>query len=229
MDLGVETKLVKNRAVLRLKGRLVAGEEADKLESEVRSQLDQHLDVVLNLKEITFVDSSGLGAMVRLRVQAQARKLHVVLCEVTQRQRDLLRMTNLEPLFQIYESEAAAVEAEAVPVKRNTGPIMVNTVVCIDSSMQLLTYLTSILRAKGYHAVSVNNFPDASALLKMPTTKFAVFGPNPLASHYESPADELRKLAPNVPFVMVENDDNAERMAENVIQAVAAKIPSAQL
>src|SRR5262249_20427881 len=96
-------------AFLDLKGRFVFGEE-DVVKVAVNSLLEQgRRQFVLNLREVTFMDTTGLSAMISIRLAIQKRGCEIKLVELPRRIYDLLIVTKLTTLFDIVTSENEAV------------------------------------------------------------------------------------------------------------------------
>jgi anti-sigma B factor antagonist len=87
-------------AVVRCHGDLVAG-VTDVLYREVRQLIPDSKRIVLDLKELTYVDSSGLGTLVRLYVSAKTAKCDLELTNVSGRIRQILGITNLLSVLQV--------------------------------------------------------------------------------------------------------------------------------
>jgi len=84
--------------LVRCQGKLTA-EHANQLYNPVSELLPRYRRVILDLANLTRMDSMGLGAVVRLYVHAKSRGTAVELRNLNQRIRDLLVLTNLLPLF----------------------------------------------------------------------------------------------------------------------------------
>lgn len=100
--------------VLALAGRLVL----DEGELPLREHIDRliaanRLDIVLNLHDVTYMDSCGVGAVVSKYVSLRRRGGHMKLVCPSERCRRVLSITHLLPLFESYESEDAAVASFA--------------------------------------------------------------------------------------------------------------------
>ncbi|HUQ49720.1 MAG TPA: STAS domain-containing protein [Terriglobales bacterium] len=108
MDLTFEQRSEGTTTVIRATGRIVLGAEADALDSTVKAALNDVNEVLLNLAGVNYVDSSGLGLLVRMNTAARARKKRIVLCCLTERIQHLFKMTNVTGLFQIFADEASA-------------------------------------------------------------------------------------------------------------------------
>ena len=100
-----------NVVILELSDRLTVETEAD-LRDAVRRHLDagrRHL--VLDLSHVPYVDSCGLGTMVQAYVSAHRAGGSVKLLNITPRVRQLLTITRLLTVFELYQPEARAVGA----------------------------------------------------------------------------------------------------------------------
>ena len=112
--LKVQAKNLGPVAVLQLEGQIVNG-ETEVLQNVVRC-LSATSVVKLDLGCVTTVDARGLGAMLELREQAEAKGIRLELMNVTKRIGTLLKLTRLDTVFQI------ATGVEFFPaVARNRG------------------------------------------------------------------------------------------------------------
>jgi anti-sigma B factor antagonist len=85
-------------AVVRCHGRLVAG-TADEFYREVKPVLPQIKEMVLDLGDLTYVDSMGLGTLVRLYSAARQQECEFQLLHLGKQLRNVLKMTNLLSVF----------------------------------------------------------------------------------------------------------------------------------
>lgn len=92
-------------------GRIVFGEETAELRDRVRTLIQKGSRIVLNLEDITYIDSGGLGTLVSLYITGQNTGGAVKLARLTQRVGDLLQITKLLTVFEVYDSEEEAVES----------------------------------------------------------------------------------------------------------------------
>lgn len=92
-------------------GRLIFGEETALLRDQVKSLLAQNGRIVLNLADVTYIDSGGLGTLVSLYTTARNAGGAIKLARLTQRVGDLLQVTKLLTVFEVYESEEDAVQS----------------------------------------------------------------------------------------------------------------------
>ena len=85
-------------AVVKCQGRLVAG-TSDEFFQEVKHLLSERKAVVIDLAELTYVDSSGLGALVRLYASYRQAGCEFKLLHLGRQLRNLLKLTNLLSVF----------------------------------------------------------------------------------------------------------------------------------
>lgn len=111
MQLRLESRPIGEVFVVQCHGRLVAGNEVFTLHSQVGDAIDKYGDVVLQLDDLEFVDSSGLGAMMRLMQAARSKGGDVKLSGIPPRIRKILQLTHLLPQFESYDSMEEAITA----------------------------------------------------------------------------------------------------------------------
>ncbi len=95
--------------VVDCSGRIVFGEESSLLRDTVKKALPNNNRIVLNLGEVNYIDSSGLGTLVELYTSAHNAGGVIKLTCLTKRVSDLLQITKLLTVFDVYNSEAEAV------------------------------------------------------------------------------------------------------------------------
>ncbi len=85
-------------AVVKCHGRLVAG-TTEEFNQEVKQLLPKTKVVVVDLADLTYVDSSGLGALVRLHASARKLGCEFKLLHLGKQLRNILKLTNLLSVF----------------------------------------------------------------------------------------------------------------------------------
>ena len=85
-------------ALVRCRGRLVAG-VGNEFATKIRALIPEHKRIVLDLTELTLVDSMGMGTLVRLYVSAKTGGSRLELINLGKQVRELLGITNLLSLF----------------------------------------------------------------------------------------------------------------------------------
>ena len=104
-------KLTDGIVVVDLAGRLVFGEETAALRDQVKSLIAQDGKLVLSLADVTYTDSGGLGTLVALYTTARTAGASIKLARLAKRVGDLLQVTKLLTVFEVYDSEEEAVQS----------------------------------------------------------------------------------------------------------------------
>src|SRR4026207_2262623 len=108
----IEERAVGDVVVLDLKGKITMGEGDELLKDKVNSLVNQgHKKIVLNLAEVPYVDSAGLGEIVRTYTTVSRPGGSMKLLNPTKRLTDLLAITKLLTVFETFEAEADAVRS----------------------------------------------------------------------------------------------------------------------
>lgn len=108
----IEERTVGDVLILDVKGRITLGEGDEILKDRVNSLLNQGLKkIVLNLAEVPYIDSAGLGEIVRTYTTVSRQGGSLKLLSLTKRITDLLAITKLLTVFETYESENEAVQS----------------------------------------------------------------------------------------------------------------------
>ena len=108
----IQERTLQDVVVLDLTGKLTIGEGDELLKERISNLVQQgHRKLLLNLEGVPYVDSAGLGEIVRTytTVSRQGGKLKLV--NLTKRITDLLAITKLLTVFETYESEDEAVNS----------------------------------------------------------------------------------------------------------------------
>ena len=103
----IEERLIGNVMILDLKGKLTIGEGDELLKDKVNSLIQQgHKKLLLNLEGVPYVDSAGLGQIVRTYTTVSRQGGNLKLLHLTKRIEDLLAITKLLTVFDRFESES---------------------------------------------------------------------------------------------------------------------------
>ncbi len=110
MSLQLTTRYLGDVSIVDCTGRIILGEESAAIRQHVKDLLSEQPNIVLNLAQVTYVDSSGVGTLMSLYTSAQAAHGSIKLAGLTTRVRDLLQITKLVTIFEIYDTpeDAAA-------------------------------------------------------------------------------------------------------------------------
>ena len=111
MNLKIETRLVNGVTIVSCQGRIMFGEEANALRDFLKEALGKTPQMVLNLSGVTYIDSGGLGMLVGVYSSARGAGADIKLTGLGQRMRDVLQITKLATVFQVFDSEQEALTA----------------------------------------------------------------------------------------------------------------------
>jgi anti-sigma B factor antagonist len=111
MQLKLTTRTVQDILVLNCDGRIVFGEESAELRDSVKALIAQNKKIVLNLGGVSYIDSGGLGTLVALYTTAHNSGGSIKLSNLTQRVGDLLQVTKLLTIFEVYDTEEGAIQS----------------------------------------------------------------------------------------------------------------------
>ena len=114
----IEERAVGDVMVLDLKGRITLGEGDELLKDKVNSLVNQgQKKIVLNLAEVPYIDSAGLGEIVRTYTTVSRQGGSLKLLNLTKRITDLLSITKLLTVFETFDSENEAVQSFSASAK----------------------------------------------------------------------------------------------------------------
>jgi anti-sigma B factor antagonist len=110
----IHTRTVGDVHILDISGRIVLGEATKTIRQTINDLLvNGGRKIVLNLKDVNYVDSSGIGELVRTYTSVTREGKQLKLLNLTKKIRDLLVITKLLTVFQVYENEQAALASFA--------------------------------------------------------------------------------------------------------------------
>ena len=114
----IEERKVGDVVVLDLKGKITLGEGDELLKDKVNSLVNQgHKKVILNLAEVPYIDSAGLGEVVRTYTTVSRQGGSLKLLNLTKRITDLLSITKLLTVFETFDSENEAIRSFSASAK----------------------------------------------------------------------------------------------------------------
>ena len=98
--------------VLDIEGRIVLGEESNAFREKVKSLLAAgKKKIVLNLAQVSYIDSAGLGTLVATFHSARSQGATLKLTNLGTKFKEVLQVTKLMTVFDTYDSEAAAIQS----------------------------------------------------------------------------------------------------------------------
>jgi anti-sigma B factor antagonist len=178
MSLQISSREVNHVIVLQCDGRIVAGREVADLESEITKHRADYRNVVLNLSGVDFLDSSGLGLLVRLATSTRNARNGIRFCCPHEAVRKVVNLTLLDSVLKLHETEENALASlRTTELPNSPGEMHEGIVLCADDSTDLVAYLREGLSRAGYRVQSACSMQDASILLKALRPKALVAGP----------------------------------------------------
>jgi anti-sigma B factor antagonist len=196
VPLSLERRLIGDIMVVKCNGRIVEGAESAALQQELVAALTDHRFIVLHLEQVDFVDSSGLGLLVRFLSRARAAHGGLKLCAVPDRIREVLRITRLQDIFDAHASEGEAIAAFYARAKSADGQARLDSqVLCVEKSPDVLAYVSGMLRQAGYGVLSSASLPDALMLLRASPPRVVVIGAALRAARDTRAAEVFNEMA----------------------------------
>src|SRR5262249_59826142 len=118
LSMQIEERTVGDVVVLDLKGKITLCQGDELLKDKVNSLVNQgHKKIVLNLADVPYIDSAGLGEVVRTHTTVSRQGGSLKLLNLTKRITDLLSITKLLTVFETFESETEAVRSFSASAK----------------------------------------------------------------------------------------------------------------
>ena len=111
MNLKIEKRRVDGVTIVSCQGRIMFGDEANALRDFLKQVLTETPRLVLNLAGVTYIDSGGLGTLVGVYSSARGAGADIKLTGLGQRLRDVLQITKLATVFEVFDSEEEALTA----------------------------------------------------------------------------------------------------------------------
>ena len=104
-------KVMDNILILELSGELMGGADSEQFRNVIDQAIkDEHTRVVVDMKEVGWMNSSGLGMLISSLTSLRSRGGDLYLANLSERLRRPLQITKLDMVFQEFESVSGAVE-----------------------------------------------------------------------------------------------------------------------
>lgn len=108
----IEERVVNDVTILDLKGKITLGEGDEALKDKINSLMHQNRKrILLNLADVPYIDSAGLGEIVRTYTTVSRQGGQLKLVNLTKRITDLLMITKLLTVFETFEAEKDALKS----------------------------------------------------------------------------------------------------------------------
>ena len=226
MQLSLQDRQVGYVTVVKCQGRLVSGAEADALLSRINELLPMNSRLLLHLGGIDYIDSGGLGMLVRCLTRVQNAAGQLSICALSPKVSEVLRITKLDTVLKPYIAEADAIaSAHSEPqASDNTAGALV---LCADTSPDVLAYLRGLIKSAGLRVVTAENLHEGLILLKTMRPTVVVIGAGLNAARGTASAEEFqRRLPPSGPVVLPAgfSSRDAGEAAGVVMREIAARL-----
>jgi anti-anti-sigma factor len=172
------------------------GAEADALLKQIDDLLPMNSRILLHLGEIDFIDSGGLGLLVRCLTRVQNASGRLSICALSPRVADVLRITRLDSVLRPYIAEADAIALAHGDAQSSDTDLSGLRILCADASADLLAYLRGLLKEAGHRIATADNLYDGVILLKAMRPTVVVVGAALYAMHGTASADEFHRQLP---------------------------------
>jgi anti-sigma B factor antagonist len=208
MNLILQTQILEYVVIIRCQGRIVSGDEVRTLQLEVEKLTHLKKRVVLQLAEVSYIDSAGLGALVRLFGVLRFGGGGLKLCQLSPFVLQVLQGTNLLGVIPTYASEREAIEA----FSEGPGPLEKASrtprtkIVCIDTTRHL---------------------SDARTLVVATQPSVVIYRPGTQTS--ESVIEKFRESDPNVQVLLLPSDFStaeASQAGTELLNRVRSVLPN---
>ena len=216
MQLRLESRPVGDVLVIQCHGRIVVGKEVFTLHSYVGDSFVKYGDVVLQLDQVEFVDSSGLGAMVRLTQAARSKGGDLKLSGVPARIRKTLEMTSLISQFETYDSVEEAITAAYLGSRYSRGKIgdARPRMLCVYESTDVCAFLREVLCSAGYNALTTATVDDARVLLRATKAKLVVISARLQSLHGKPTRQAFEEIDPDVSLLTLDENFSTQDPGE---------------
>jgi len=110
--LKMNSREVEGINIVQLEGRIVLGEESNALREKVKNLMTENKKkVVMNMENVTYIDSAGLGTLVASFHSAKAQGAMLKLSNLGAKFQEVLQVTKLYTVFEVFDNETAAVQS----------------------------------------------------------------------------------------------------------------------
>jgi len=228
MNLSLDRRHVRDACIVTCTGRIVAGAETQYLREQVTELTLESRCIILQLAGVSFLDSSGLGALMQLRSATKSKGGELVLCAVPHQVKTALSMTNLLQLFRVCETEEQAFAAGPGCAIEESRSEKDDCILCVSDTAEVRTYLRTVLSAANFNSLCCESLYDAKVFLKTNKPKLIILGPR-LLSIAPDLVGQFKALAPTIPIIELnesfseqEAGDAGHRLLDRVVQLLRA-------
>ncbi len=207
MPLILNSRLCGSVRIIQCQGRIAMGEEARALEVALAETTRGSTKMVINMKEVDRLDSTGIGMLVRHALNLRKRGGDIRLAAPPAFVVTLLKLANLSSVLQAHATEEDAILSflkQRIEPKVESRPS--SRVLFYGSSGDLCVFVKAVLDQHGFEVRSTNNFGDAKILLRADAVDFILVGPCTPQLSAEMALQSLQPLAPTAAALRLDAD-----------------------
>jgi anti-sigma B factor antagonist len=177
VSLSIQLRRAGDVVVIACRGTIAGGADAAALQQAIEQRLPLEPYIVLDGAEVTFLDSAGVGTLVRMLHRTRHASGDLKLCGLQRRVAEMLRITRLAGVFDVHPGQDEAIAAfyqrsGSSGARQPPG----GDILCVDESPDLLAYICGVLRAAGYRVLSCGNVSDAAVLVRVSRPRAIIAG-----------------------------------------------------
>jgi anti-anti-sigma factor len=231
MSLTLESRRCGPVCVIKCAGRLFVGTELQQLETALQRVALEFNKIVLNVGDVSRVDSTGMGLLVRYLVHTRNKRGDLRLAVLPDFFAVLLQLTKLTTILRTFPSEEEAIvsflkdPSATTEDNANSGP----KVLFLDQSADLGVFVRTLLSNHGYEVLTTCRVHDAKILLRVGKVDLIVLGPDNSQLTPESIISSLKSIAPNVSTFLLQKGFKHLEAAEagsNLLTLIQGRSPA---
>ena len=230
MPISLEHRRVGDITVVTCAGRIVEGAESIAVQKLLDELLPYGPRLVLHLGAVDFLDSSGLGLLVRNVTRSRNAHGNLKLCALSPKIIEVLNVTHLEAIFDTHESEAEAISAFYQRAAVGGGTTRLHTdILCVDRSADVQAYVRGLLTQAGYGVLTAGNLPDGLVLLQATAPSIVIMGTDFRVTRETRTAEKFNTLADARSVVVLPEDfsrRDAADAGQRLLDQVRALLPA---
>jgi anti-anti-sigma factor len=207
MSLEIDRRSYGSIYIIGCSGLIVVGDGLDKLQETLERCLLDANRLVVDLRGVDRIDSTGMGLLVRFLTRLRNKGGDLRLSSPTGFVRKLLAATKLDSVFLIYTSDYNAIASFVLrgAPGENRGEFGA-TILFLDQSHDLCAFARGVLEQHGYEVLTTSRFRDAQLLAQAALPNFILIGPKPAELESEAVVYALQAAAPNAATVTLAAD-----------------------
>lgn len=224
----VSTERLADVTIVNCPGRIVEGDASTALDRAVDEALPYTPFVVLDMNAVEFIDSSGLGLLVRLLHRTRRAGGNLTLCAVPNRVDAALNATRLSTMFGAAPGRSDAVTLCLAHTAARTPDFGAPDLLCVHPSADVIAYLRELLSRGGYALITATNVADALTLLRATRPRGLVVANEVRAATTTAASQTFNRLADQLPVVVLPGDfstDEAGHAAQTLMTQVREMLP----